>query len=252
MSKFEYDRPIVLSLAGFDPTGGAGVLADVKTFEQFKCLGMGVISANTIQVEDEFISVKWKSIDEIKEQCLPILTSYKVSVVKIGIIDSTSTLKKVIDYIFSFDPAIQIIWDPVIASSSGFGLLTETSSSDLQYILEKIKLITPNFNEYKLLSDLLGFELSDIAKLKSSILLKGGHNPHQTGTDILFNDGKEIVLEPTSNEISPKHGSGCILSSAIAAGLANSLSLESACREGKNYIENRLKSNTNLLAYHVA
>ena len=87
-----YNRPIVLSIAGFDPCGGAGVLADIKTMEKHQCLGMAVNTAITKQTEDKFISVNWFSGDDIINHIKPLLAKYKIDFVKIGIVENLNTL----------------------------------------------------------------------------------------------------------------------------------------------------------------
>ena len=93
--KMNYNRPIVLSIAGFDSCGGAGVLADIKTFEQHQCLGMAVNTSITNQVEDKFISVDWFSSEEILAHIKPLTDHYKIDYVKIGIIENLETFQEV-------------------------------------------------------------------------------------------------------------------------------------------------------------
>lgn len=247
-----YNRPIVISIAGFDPSGGAGVLADVKTFEQHNCLGMAVVSALTVQTECQFISVEWLSAEKIIEQLKPLLQNYDCSVVKIGIIKDLGTLNEVVSYLLSVNANIKIIWDTVLASSSGFDLIGDISSVELQDLLGQLYLITPNTNEVIRLS---GFDSeTDAAKFLSKycyVLLKGGHSIMNKGIDKLFYGDRIIEFKPSSNRFNEKHGSGCILSSAIASQLVLGNDLEHACLESKHYIEKILNSNSQLLAYHA-
>src|ERR1700741_3135186 len=94
-----YNRPIVLSIAGFDPCGGAGVLADIKTFEQHQCLGMAVNTSITNQVEDKFISVNWFSSNEIIEYIKTLANTYQIDFVKIGIVENLNTLYTIISFL---------------------------------------------------------------------------------------------------------------------------------------------------------
>lgn len=248
----KYNRPIVISIAGFDPSGGAGVLADVKTFEQHNCLGMCVVSALTVQTEDQFISVDWLSANKIIEQLKPLMDSYDCSVVKIGIIENMNTLNKVVSFLCSQNNNIKIIWDTVLAASSGFNLMNQINQTELKELLKHIYLITPNTNEALKLTNSLNE--SESAKFLSNycyVLLKGGHSILNKGTDKLFYEDKEIDFKPSSDIFYAKHGSGCILSSAITSNLASGMDLETACRQAKLYIEKILNSNSQLLAYHV-
>lgn len=248
----KYNRPIVISIAGFDPSGGAGVLADIKTFEQNNCLGMAVVSALTVQTENQFISVNWLTAEKIVEQLKPLLQAYTCKVIKIGIIKDLPTLRTVVDSIHSIDQAIKIVWDTVLAASSGFNLLSDINTVELNELLKHIYLITPNTNEALQLSG----EKEELVAARSlsaycHILLKGGHSQITKGTDILFYDNKIFELKASAEKYYDKHGSGCILSSAIASGLATGKSLEQSCVEAKQYIKKVLNSNQELLAYHV-
>lgn len=248
-----YNRPIVLSIAGFDPTGGAGVLADVKTFEQFHVLGMGVLSATTVQTESSFMKVNWLSVPEIIQQLEPLVMNYTIEVVKIGIIESLKTMDTLVSWLLEKIPNCKIVWDPVLAASSGFELHSEIETSLLHGILRRIYLLTPNVPEARKLTDLLdeiesGFQLGEY----TNVLLKGGHSALRVGVDLLIENKRPVEIDvQTAQKKTEKHGSGCMLSSAIAAGLAQGLTLELACEKGKEYTEKRLSSNHQLLAYHV-
>lgn len=250
----KYNRPIVLSIAGFDPTGGAGVLADVKTFEQHGCLGMAVLTGNTNQTESEFLTVNWFDKDLIINQLLPILKNYEVAAVKIGIVENLDTLASVLALLKASFPQIPIIWDPVLSASSGFELHASWNKETLQRILELVYLVTPNSNEVKKLTE-LDDEIAGALQLAkfSHVLLKGGHRSERLGVDLLFEGGIpiELPVQLEDADCSPKHGSGCILSAAVTANLALGNDLPAACKNSKNYIEERLASNPNLLAYHV-
>ncbi len=247
-----YNRPIVISIAGFDPSGGAGVLADVKTFEQHNCLGMAVVSALTVQTEEKFISVEWLSAEKIIEQLKPLMENYDCSVVKIGIIENVDALTKVVNYLCSQNNNIKIIWDTVLAASSGFNLFEKISAKDLKEVLTHLYMITPNTGEAIKLSG--STNESEAAKLLSNycyVLLKGGHSVLNKGIDKLYYEDQMIEFKPSSDLFYAKHGSGCILSSAITANLALGHDLEQACKEAKQYIEKILNSNSKLLAYHA-
>ncbi|MES2566817.1 MAG: hydroxymethylpyrimidine/phosphomethylpyrimidine kinase [Bacteroidota bacterium] len=249
-----YNRPIVLSIAGFDPCGGAGVLADIKTFEQHQCLGMAVNTSITNQVEDNFISVDWFSAKEIIEHIKPLTDLYKIDYVKIGIIENLDTLQEVISFLKKQNETIKIIWDTVLSSSTGFDLIEGIDQNKLNDLLKNIYLITPNVNEAKKLSGLTD-ETSAAEFLSGfcNVLLKGGHSEENPGVDVLFTDKEMIEIKKQSSKtIYHKHGSGCILSSAITANLALGNDLKNSCKNAKYYIETILNSNTHLLAYHVA
>lgn len=245
-----YERPFVLSIAGFDPSGGAGVLADIKTFEMNKCMGLAVLTANTIQTEHMFLSTSWQTIEQIKAQALPLIEAYTIDVVKIGIMESLDTLHDLVWWLKEKNKAVQIIWDPVISSSTGHSFLTEINRRKLSEILSHITLVTPNVPEVKILAGMEDeHQAASWLAGQTNVLLKGGHSK-ALGTDRLWVNGQCITLKAGAGHYQPKHGSGCILSSAIAAQLASGQTLHQSCITAKKYIESILSSNKNLLAYH--
>lgn len=252
--KFEmrYERPIALSIAGFDPTGGAGILADANTFAQCGVLGMGILSANTVQTEDHFISVDWVEFARIKAQLEPIFDQYEIKTVKIGIIENQEVLKELCSLVKSEQPNCKIVWDPVIASSSGTILHNSINADVLKETLPMVSLVTPNVDEARILANNpdeieAAFSLGEFCP----VLLKGGHSLVRLGLDLLIENRIPTEIVGGEEKVYPKHGSGCILSAAITANLALGKSLNESCRAGKKYIEERLMSNSNLLAYHV-
>lgn len=245
-------RPSVLTLAGFDPSAGAGVLADVKTFEQHRVYGLAIITANSLQTENSFMEIHWTEMDFVLVSIKALFESYDIKAVKIGIIPSLEYLRNVIIAIKSIAPTTKIVWDPILKSTTEFEFTTIENQSQLCEILQQIDLITPNYNEIlKLSTDNTNAEM--IAKGLSNhcpVLLKGGHHPENKGTDVLYAHGASTKILPRVHEVFPKHGSGCVLSSAIAANFAMKHDLVSACITAKAYIENYLNTNTTLLGYH--
>jgi hydroxymethylpyrimidine/phosphomethylpyrimidine kinase len=253
-----YNRPIVLSIAGFDPCGGAGVLADIKTMELHQCLGMAVNTSITNQVEDKFISVNWFSTDDIIKHIQTLTNKYKIDFVKIGIVENLHTLHAIVSFLKQQNNTITIVWDTVLSASSGFHLIEAIDKNKLEDVLKNIFLITPNIIEVKKLSGIDNErEAANYLSTHCHVLLKGGHSETNKGIDFLFHNKTTTnvtlsVVEGNKNILYPKHGSGCILSSSITANLALGNDLETACQKSKRYIETILNSNTNLLAYHVA
>lgn len=246
------NRPIVLSIAGLDPSGGAGLLADIKTFEEHKVYGLGICTAQTIQTEDDFVSVRWEDEKEILKAVEVMLSKYDVKAVKIGIIENISCLKTLVEFINEKNPAIKIVWDTVIKSSSGFdfwegGMNEET----LKNILMKVFLITPNYNEAAMLvPTAIPNEAAKSLSSYCNVLLKGGHNEDEVGTDYLYTKDAVEILKPNITTDTAKHGSGCVMSSAITANLALGYDLHTSCINAKQYIERFLASNNSLLGYH--
>lgn len=245
-------RPYVLTIAGFDPSGGAGVLADCKTFEQHGVYGFGVCTALTAQTDDSFLNLHWLTAEQILEQLQPLINKFEIVACKIGIIDSPDTLIEVIRFLKEQNPAMQIVWDPVLKASAGFDFHTIDTFHSLEAILATVTLVTPNYNELQLLRSITGEELIKEEKaMFCSVLLKGGHRPDAIGTDTLYESAGHTVITAGVEQAFPKHGSGCVLAAAITANLAKGHSLKEACQLAKQYVETFLNSNQSLLGYHT-
>lgn len=244
-------RPTVLTIAGFDPSAGAGVLADVKTFENIGLYGFAVTTSITYQNENKFGDVKWLSLKQIKNQIYPIIELHKIDFVKIGLIENFKTLCALIELLKAHNPSIKIIWDPILRASAGFNFHKKIAKKDLKYILKNIFLITPNWKEIQPLSNekdpIIGAE--KIAET-CAIFLKGGHNIETPATDILFIEDSIEIFHPKHITELEKHGTGCVLSSAITGYLALGNNLHVACELAKEYTYNFLVSNNTKLGYH--
>lgn len=245
-------RKYVLSIAGFDPSGGAGVLADIKTFESNKVNGLGVISANTFQNDNEFSRVDWIPVEKIIEQISILQKRFQFEYVKIGLIENLETLARIIEHFKPQTSNFKLVWDPILKASAGFEFHKTIDKTLLEKICKEIYLITPNVPEALLLGvnkDATG-NAQQLSKF-CHVFLKGGHSENKIGYDTLFlKEGKQFSFRPKLKGIFTKHGSGCVLSSAITANLAKGENLHRACLKAKQYTEKFLQSNKTLLGYH--
>ena len=245
-------RPFVVSIAGFDPSAGAGILADVKTFEQHQVYGFAICTANTIQTENEFVAIQWTDLDFVLQSIQTIFNSYDIKAVKIGIVPSLAFLKAVVLLIKKLSPETKIVWDTVLKSTTEFDFLIIENQNDLVDVLNELELITPNYDEIlklDLKENSVEIITENISK-NCAVLLKGGHHPTEIGTDYLHTSNQFFRLESRNAKIHPKHGSGCVLSAAITANLALGQELLTACKNAKSYTENFLMSNPTQLGYH--
>lgn len=246
------ERPCVLSIAGFDPSGGAGILADIKTFEQHKVLGMGVVTGLTFQNDSEFEGIEWVDTNDIIRQVEILTRKYKFEFIKVGMLQSLESLEAIVANCKLKAENPKIIWDPIIKVSAGFEVHKSIDKKRVIDICKNIYLITPNIDEIKALSG----EEDEMKGGKSlsnycHVFLKGGHRENKKGYDYLFTtDGKEFPFRAKKISGTGKHGSGCIISSAITANLANGLSIQRSCLRGKDYVTKILLSNKTLLGYH--
>lgn len=245
-------RPYVLSIAGFDPSSGAGVTADIKTFEMNKVMGLGVTTAITYQNESEFISVDWLNFTQLEKQLDVLLKKYSPVFVKIGLIENFNVLAQLISKLKEKIPGVKIIWDPVLSASAGFIFHDKTDQEKIHSILQNIYLVTPNIPEARqLFGKTIPAEIQkELDTNNCAVLLKGGHSEGDEATDFLIEE--QVITTFSSSRIAnnTKHGTGCVLSSAITAGLASGQSLKVAIRNAKNYTLRIIESNKGLLGYH--
>lgn len=249
-------RQNILTVAGFDPSGGAGVLADIKAFEANKTLGSAVQTALTIQNKSVFNTVYWTPFTQIKEQLDVLYLKEDFSYVKIGLVENLEILDKIITYILSKNNKTVIVWDPILKASAGYKIHNDFDKILLDEILSKITFITPNFNECKILFG--NTELNEMQKIVNSlkgvnIILKGGHNENSKGKDYLLVKGENVRSFNPKNihNIFEKHGSGCVFSSVLIANLANGYPIRKAILRTKRYMESFLSSSSDLLGYHL-
>lgn len=262
-------RPNILTIAGFDPSNGAGLTADVKTFETLKCYGLSVCTANTVQDDVEFKACHWMPVDVVLHQIEVLFKRFQINYVKIGIVENWETLSLLVNKLLELNSGVKIVLDPVLKSSSNFDFHSNVSSNHFCHtelvevgkncnenkfdkILEKIYLLTPNYNEIEQLYPEKSIkETIKHTSSKTNLFLKGGHHPDKLGKDELFtSEGKQFSLNAKLKNCSEKHGSGCVLSSAITSYLALDFPLLKACYKGKRYTEKFLSSNKSLLGFH--
>jgi hydroxymethylpyrimidine/phosphomethylpyrimidine kinase len=245
-------RPLVLSIAGLDPSGGAGLLADIKTFEANKVYGFGIASANTFQNDEEFEKVEWIKPEVIIEQFEILQRRFKIDFVKVGLIENFEILFGLIAALKRKNAETQIIWDPILKASAGLEFHKRPDQKLLENICKEIYLITPNVPEsIKLGSSEDPVENARTLSKFCNVFLKGGHDEKNKGRDFLFiKEGKEFSFKPKTKEKVEKHGSGCVLSSAITANLAKGFKIHPACLRAKDYTTGFLLSNKSLLGHH--
>src|SRR5687767_226814 len=132
------ERKYVMSIAGFDPSGGAGLLADMKTFEQHRVYGLSVNTANTLQTAKTFHSIRWMELKEVLYTIDILLEAYPVQVVKTGIMPSFDFLFDVVSFIHRRNPEIKIVVDPVLKSTSGFDFNNTYEPEKIKSVLDRI------------------------------------------------------------------------------------------------------------------
>lgn len=249
-------RANVLTVAGFDPSGGAGVLADCKTFEMNKVQGFAITTCVTYQTEKTFLNVDWLTNKQISQQIEVLLARHRVDFVKIGLVENLAAVDKICKLLLKKNPKVKIIWDPILKASAGFEFHAETDRAVLLSICSKIFMITPNWLEItKLVPELSSLEAGAFLAESCMVYLKGGHNPDSPGKDYLFKKEKDGQIKQQNFKMQrkaeyDKHGSGCVLSSALLANIARGYPLIKACLRAKEYTLRLMESNKTLLGYH--
>lgn len=243
-------KPEVLTIAGSDPTGGAGIQADLRTFDHFGARGLSAVTALTVQNSKGVSAVYPVEADIVFEQICALQSDRPIGGIKIGMLGNSSILEVVIEALILIQEEspnpIPVVLDPVLVSSSGFPLLNDNA---LQMLKEKLiplaSVLTPNLPEaYALLgmnikSSVDTHELCrDLYKLGAeNILLKGGHNRGPFSEDIHFGGKTFTQYKSVRRENVEVHGSGCMLSSALTANLALGKTIDDSLRRSKSYID---------------
>ena len=236
---------IALTIAGSDSCGGAGIQADLKTFAALGVYGASAITALTAQNTQGVEAVLVVPPDFVARQIKVVARDLEVGAVKIGML-ATSEVIEAVALALETLPGIPVVLDPVMVAASGDVLLDEDAIDTLRTVLlPRATLITPNLPEAaKLLGSgeaknerAMSDQAAALRRLGAkAVLIKGGHAEGDQAIDILVDDAGELRLEAPRIATSNTHGTGCTLSSAIAAELAKGASLREAAAAAKAYI----------------
>ncbi len=244
--KPEHTYHRALTIAGSDSGGGAGIQADLKTFSALGCYGMTVITALTAQNTTGVSAIHPVPADFVAQQMAAVFDDIGADAVKIGMLFSAPLIEAVARGLEAHRAA-NIVLDPVMVAQSGDRLLQDDAVQALKArLLPMADVVTPNLPEAAVL---LGREIRGLDDMRAAardlaalgcraVLLKGGHQEALRSTDVLYLAGNDrtLVLEGEVVETRNNHGTGCTLSSAVAAHLARGLDLEAAVRGAKDYI----------------
>jgi hydroxymethylpyrimidine/phosphomethylpyrimidine kinase len=237
--------PVALTIAGSDSSGGAGIQADLKTFAAFGVYGASAITAVTAQNTRGVSGIHPVPPAFVTAQIDAVFDDLDVKVVKIGMLAELATIEAIVSALSRWTPK-HVVLDPVMVATSGDRLLSADAVSALrERLVPKATLITPNLPEAAaLLEEAVA---SDEATVRSqgkkllaagapAVLIKGGHGQGAESIDYLFAGDSVTALPAPRIATANTHGTGCSLSSAIAAGLAKGETLEQAVRDAKTWI----------------
>ncbi len=247
-----FDMLTVISIAGFDPSGGAGVLADIKTFAALGCFGVAAITSLTFQNTVAVYGAAHQSDATLRSQIEPLIGDFKIAAVKTGMLPARETIEVTAE-IIERHALPNVVVDPVIRSTSGHDLIGEPA---MKFMIERLlplaDVITPNLAEAAALT---GLEVKDLEGMKRAaariremcarqsarkearraVVVKGGHLENEA-TDLLLDGDEFHTFRDQKIATRNTHGTGCTLSSAIAALLAQGLEIPDAVARAKKYL----------------
>jgi hydroxymethylpyrimidine/phosphomethylpyrimidine kinase len=248
---FEFEYPRVLSIAGSDSGGGAGIQADLKTISALGCYGMTAITALTAQNTQGVRSIHGVPPAMLRDQIDAVVEDIGVDAVKIGMLHSPEIVHTVAEAIDRHGLR-QVVLDPVMVATSGAVLIDQPAIAALvRELFTRAVLVTPNLDETALLvgrpvenaQDMQAAAQELLAKGAQAVLIKGGHLPGDTVIDLLLTAGGEAHwMQAARIHSANTHGTGCTLSSAIAAGLALGQPLQEAVEGARAYIRAALQA----------
>jgi hydroxymethylpyrimidine kinase/phosphomethylpyrimidine kinase len=248
---------MALTIAGFDPSGGAGVLADVRTFAAFGLQACAAITSITFQNSNEFFGAIHQSPEAVRDQVEPLLKSRAIVCAKTGMLPTRALVLEVARLFREADLPRPVV-DPVIKSSSGQRLMEEDAVRELVNELMPLAcLVTPNIPEAETLTGMTITSEADMRRAALAIreqgaravLIKGGHLEEQKAEgseaiDVLDNAGEVTIFRERRISGAALHGSGCVLSAAIAAGLGKGMKLEDSVGAAKSFVMAAIRNST--------
>jgi hydroxymethylpyrimidine/phosphomethylpyrimidine kinase len=244
-------RPRVLTIAGSDSGGGAGVQADLKTFTVLKTYGASVITALTAQNTLGVMGVRTVEPEFVALQIATVLDDIGADVIKTGMLATAKIVEAVASELEKRNVR-KLVIDPVMVAKSGDRLLNEDGIRAVrERLLPLAMLVTPNTEEAAVLAGMESVDspetmLEAARRIRdfgvAVVLVKGGHLSGASSNDLFFDGGEPVILESPRLEARHTHGTGCTLSAAIAAFLAHGLSPIEAVREAKRFLTGAIRS----------
>ncbi len=253
-----------MTIAGLDPSGGAGIIADIKTFSAFGCFACAAITSVTFQNTIGVFGAVHQTADSVNKQTQAVFEDYDVTALKTGMLPTGEIIREVARLIKKFSPK-HVVVDPVVRSTSGFDLIDDAALKILiEHLFPLADLITPNIPEAERITGIALRSHDDIVRATAemqamgarNVLIKGGHsadgevkekgNAAKKAKDHLFIGGDLTVFEADFIETTATHGTGCTLAAAIAANLALGHDLIVAVKISKDFVTEAIRTAPNL------
>jgi hydroxymethylpyrimidine kinase/phosphomethylpyrimidine kinase len=255
--------PVVLTVAGFDPSGGAGIIADVKTIHSFGCRPVAAITSLTFQNSAAFFGAINETAESLRAQLLPVIEESQIAAVKIGMLPTAEMVREIVALMREHSLPAPVV-DPVMRATAGQDLVEEDAIEVFMgELMPLARLLTPNIPEAEKLTGLTIIDEDDMRAAATrlrmmgarAVLVKGGHLPRQRSEvrsqkseeiqrdaiDVLDDDGEVTVFRGEWIEAPAVRGTGCILSAAIAACLAKKMMLSDAISAAKQFVREAIE-----------
>ncbi len=256
LTKLNNLQKTVLVIAGSDPSGGAGIQADLKTLTSFGVYGMTAITALTEQNTNGVFDILEIPIEFVVKQINCCLSDINANAVKIGMLHSADLISAVLEALFNnnivSNKKVNIVLDPVMVAKGGHKLLKENAIDALKNFIKVAQpILTPNIPEAEILT---GIKINNLKDMKnvgkeiinlgaSHVILKGGHMKVRIMTDLLINSSEIHSIETSKIITNHTHGTGCTMASALSASLAKSIDIRHSFEIAHKYVNNAIKTN---------
>jgi hydroxymethylpyrimidine/phosphomethylpyrimidine kinase len=244
MSNSEANRlPVALSIAGFDPSGGAGLVADIKTFTAFGCFATAAVTSLTFQNTTGVFGAVHQTAGAVRAQVMPVVEDFEVACAKTGMLPTREVIEEVAR-LFRQTTLPAPVVDPVVRSTSGYDLIDDEALGSLvRELLPLARVVTPNIPEAERIT---GLRIRDEEGMleaarrmremgAQAVLVKGGHLEGEAA-DLLDDAGQVQSFRARRIETTQTHGTGCTLAAAIAAGLGHGQTLQQAVAAAKRFV----------------
>lgn len=260
------NNPVALTIAGFDPSGGAGVVADIKTFTAFDCFAVAAITSLTFQNTMGVFGAAHQTVETVRSQVMPVIEDFNVACAKTGMLPTREVIAEVARLFRETSLPAPVV-DPVVRSTSGYDLIDDEALAALvAELMPLASVVTPNIPEAERIT---GLKIEDEEGMRRAarviremgahaVLVKGGHLKNRdeggsvrdeagrdenvpTALDLLDDNGSVTLFRGEWIETTSTHGTGCTLSAAIAACMGRGLSLEKAVEAAKRFVTDAIR-----------
>lgn len=245
------NRPVVLTIAGLDPSGGAGIVADIKTIYALECFPAAALTSITYQNTTGVFGAEHQTAATLRAQVEPVIRDLDVAAAKTGMLPTAEIVAEVAR-LFGEEPLPPPVVDPVMVSTSGHDLIGDEAFQILKSrLLPVARIVTPNIPEAERLA---GFSIENETDMRRAaeairslgaraVLVKGGHRPIQDQSlDLLLDENGLVELREEYIQVGEIHGSGCTLAAAIAAGLGKGMTLKDAVVSARHYVTEAIRA----------